>query len=397
VIAHIDADSFFASVLVRLHPNLRGKPLLAIGMGGNFVIAATYEAKAFGVKTGMRLSDARKLVPNVIEMPSDFRETGIASKQIEDILKNHCPVMEQMSIDEWYLDLGSLMGGVPKDCTAWAREIQKTVTDQTAISVSVGVGPSKLLAKMAGEYKKPAGVTVLGIQDIETFLRDRPAAAIPGIGRSRMVHAESQGWKTAWDIAAADPIIIKKLFGKSGTDIQQELAGDQTSPVCEDTRPPQSISRCRSFRPTKDLHVIKGHALKHAEYCIQKMRRHDLFCTHVSMWVRNRDYRFCSNHMRLPKPSNTEQDIMPTILNSLMHIQKNGPWNQVGLALHGLVPSGAAQPSLFDDPTTLVMNEKLQSALDALHTRYGRNSITRGAALNVSTGTHVDFNLPVVD
>jgi nucleotidyltransferase/DNA polymerase involved in DNA repair len=185
VIAHVDADSFFASVLLRLYPHLRGKPLLAVGMGGNCVIAATYEAKAKGVKTGMRLSEARVLVPGAIEMPSDFRETGIASEQIEAILKDVFPIIEQMSIDEWFLDLRSMIGGVPKDPRAWGLETQKNVLQMTDLSVSIGIAPSKLLAKMAGEYRKPAGVTFLKESDIKAFLKDRPAAAIPGIGTLR--------------------------------------------------------------------------------------------------------------------------------------------------------------------------------------------------------------------
>jgi hypothetical protein len=130
-------------------------------MGGGCVIAASYEAKAKGVKTGMRLKDALLLCPEAIRQPSDFRETGLASQQIEKILQDHCPRIEQTSIDEWYLDLPSCVGGTPIDVTGWAVGVQKMILRNTALSVSVGVGPSKLLAKMAGEYRKPGGVTVV--------------------------------------------------------------------------------------------------------------------------------------------------------------------------------------------------------------------------------------------
>src|SRR3989338_5144448 len=183
MIAHIDADSFFASVLQRINPRLRGKPLLALGMGGSCVIAASYEAKAKGIKAGMPLREALRLCPEALHVPSDFRETGLASQQIEDILRDLCPVVEQMSIDEWYLDLPTLQGGVPADPLAWAKETQALVLRSTGLSVSIGVAPSKLLAKMAGEYRKPAGCTVLTKRDGARLLRDRPAAAIPGLRR----------------------------------------------------------------------------------------------------------------------------------------------------------------------------------------------------------------------
>jgi nucleotidyltransferase/DNA polymerase involved in DNA repair len=161
VICHIDADAFFASVLQRRDPRLKGKPLLALGMGGGCVIAASYEAKAFGVKTGMRLVDARRLCPGAVERESDFRETGLASKQIEEILRRHCPVVQQMSIDEWYLDLDTCVGGAPGNPEKWALAIQDEVQWKTDISVSIGIAPTKLLAKIGGEYRKPGGITVV--------------------------------------------------------------------------------------------------------------------------------------------------------------------------------------------------------------------------------------------
>src|SRR3989338_1908328 len=231
-------------------------------MGGSCVIAATYEAKAFGVKTGMTLKDALKLVPNALQIPSDFRETAIASHQIEEILSHEAPMLEQMSVDEWFLDIASVVGGEPQDLHAWATALQKKILRYTALSVSVGVGQTKLLAKMAGEYKKPAGVTVLyddrgegglcppgatplrekGVHEGKTvglslMLKDRPAAAIPGIGRRRDVHAQLKGWKTAWDFAVADQETVIKLFGKGGHELQLELNGIIVSPVTTESSP----------------------------------------------------------------------------------------------------------------------------------------------------------------
>src|SRR3989344_6115749 len=149
MIAHIDTDAFFASAIQRKGPELRGKPLLALGMGGGCVIAASYEAKAKGVKTGMRLVDARRLCPEASALPSDFDEALLASRQIEQILENRCPVIERYSVDEWFLDLASIVGGIPTDLQAWMVELQSTVKQSTELTVSIGAAPSKLLAKMA--------------------------------------------------------------------------------------------------------------------------------------------------------------------------------------------------------------------------------------------------------
>lgn len=396
--AHIDADSFFASVLLRKHPHLKGKPLFAIGMGGSCIIAATYEAKAKGVRTGMRLTEARLLCPGATEMPSDFRETGIASQQIESIIKNACPVIEQMSIDEWYLDIASIVGGIPHQPDLWARGVQAEVLQSTDISVSVGIATSKLLAKMAGEYRKPAGVTALTQSDIEAFLKDRPAAAIPGIGRKRQIVTERYRWNTAWDIAKANTALLIQEFGRPAREMQRELHGERVFTVSLDVRPPKSVSRCRAFRPTNNRDLVRAHLIKHLEYTVEKMRRWNLGCSDVSAWVRTKDFAHHGAHAKLQVLSNTVEAIAPAAIRAFEYSMKGTKaWNQVGLALFGLHPLDAHQESLFDDPGQSQENEELQKAMDALHTRFGRDSVTHASALSVSTGTKHDIDLPIIE
>jgi len=388
MIAHVDADAFFASALQRKYPKLRGKPLLALGMGGGCVIAASYEAKAFGVKTGMPLADARKLCPQALSMPSDFDEALLASQQIESVLRDQCPIVEQMSVDEWYLDLQSLQGGVPSDLQKWGKDTQADVLRKTGLTVSIGVGTSKLLAKMAGEYKKPAGVTVLEntLVHIEKFLRDRPAEAIPGIGRKRSLHTQSHGWRTAWDIAIANPESIVHLFGRPGHDLQRELLGEMVEKVEEDTRPPKSISRCRSFRGTNDRELVFAQLLHHLTYTLLKMRRQDLACTHVAVWLRTGDYEHYGKDIRLPQPLDTEEQLLPYILQCFRRLyNERQRYTQVGFALTGLVPRGAAQYSLFEDTQKVNEGEEMQKALDTLHDRFGREIVKRGSAMAIKT------------
>ncbi len=397
-IAHIDADSFFASFIIRTHPEFRGKPLLAIGMGGGCVIAATYEAKAKGVKTGMPLFEARKLVPGAIEMAADFRETGIASEQIESILKNHCPIVEQYSIDEWFLDLRSLVGGAPKDCHAWGTEIQKEILQHTALSVSIGIAGSKLLAKMAGEYRKPAGITVVATkEDTKKFLQTRTAHAIPGIGRQRMIKTDVLGWKTAWDIATAPSPEIIRICGKPGIDMQRELLGESIENVMENTALPKSISRCRSLKTTDDREIGKAHLLKHLEYCVLKMRRHKLGCSEVSIWIRTPDFAHRNVHRKLSRLCATVDEIAGSAISAFSSFTWHGQrFNQVGLALLGLKNADIRQQSLFDDPNKNVTGERLQATMDDLHGKYGRDSLTHAAALSVNSGTVKELNLPMV-
>jgi nucleotidyltransferase/DNA polymerase involved in DNA repair len=395
MIAHIDADSFFASVLQRKHPHLKGKPLFAMGMGGSCVIAASYEAKAKGVKTGMPLGEALRLCPDAVRMPSDFRETALASQQIEHIVRDMGPDVEQHSIDEWFLDVKTLPGGIPAELEAWCRALQARVKNSTGLTVSIGAAPSKLLAKMAGEEHKPAGVTVLFKKDIKPFLGRRPAAAIPGIGRRREVHAKAHRWETAYDVATADRETIVRLLGKPGMDMQRELLGERLSGIAREEAPPKSVSRCRSFKPLTDEPLIWGHVLQHMSYVIHRMRRHELACMGVSVWLRDRSYRYQSAHASVPQPLDTEEELAPYVRQCFRSLYDAGnACTQVGLALWNLRPRAATQFSLFEEPKKLIEAQDLQTTLDAVRKRYGKESIHRGLSLAVSDHHKPAIGLP---
>lgn len=373
--------------------------MIARGMGGSAVIAASYEAKAKGVKTGMPVREAIKLCPEAIQMDSDFRETGIASQQIENILMNVCPIIEQYSIDEWFLDLSSMVGGVPKDAEAWAKEMQRRVKGEVDISVSIGIGPTKILAKMTSEYRKPAGVSMINEElTIEQFLRSRPAEAIPGIGRARSVHAQAHSWDTAWDFAQADSILVQKLFGKPGVELQQELNGERVYAIISEVAPPKSVSRTRTFRATQSKEYLWAHILHHAQYVIFKMRKHQLACRGISVWLRDRDYRHHGTTKRLPQSLHTEETILPYLRKAFDDTYDSKyMYNQAGMALWDLWPIGATQASLFEDVEQRVTDEHLQSSLDALRKRYGRDVLTRGSALPVNEHLKPGLTIPLYE
>lgn len=394
--AHIDADAFFASVLERKDPHLKGKPLLALGAGGGIVIAASYPAKAKGVKTGMRLVEARKLCPDAIARLSDFTEAVRASQQIEEILRSIAALVEQMSVDEWYVDLQSMPGSIPDDLAAWATEIQKNIARSVGLTVSVGIAPTKLLAKMASEYRKPSGITIVSNTLLPTaycillttFLRDRPAAAIPGIGRARQVHTASYNWRTAWDIAGADPETIVHLFGRPGYDLQEELKGHPRSIVVNEAAPPKSISRCRSFPRTTDMRTIFGIVMEHAAICILRMRQQGLSCRGISVWLRDQAYHYVSETIRLPERLDTEERLQPAIRACFDRIDSScsSGCTQAGLALLELLPRGSVQYSLFETTEKVDRAEEIQRSLDMVRTKFGRGSIVRATSLQRKDG-----------
>ncbi len=396
MLAHIDADSFFASVLQRKHPTLRGAPLLALGMGGGCVIAASYEAKACGVKTGMPLKEALQLCPKAVQMPADFAETSLASQQIESIIQSHCPVIEQYSIDEWFLDLSTCVGGIPFDMLLWAKDIQQEILAMTDISVSIGIAPTRILAKMAGEEKKPAGSTVIEKHEIEAFLGRRPVQAIPGIGQRRGAHAKAKHWETAWDFAIADQALVQKMFGKGGHELQQELLGNSIYGVTSEGGPQKSISRTRSFKPTSDKQHVWAQAMQHVSYCILKMRTQESMTRGISLWLRDDRYRHNGLQIKLPQPMDTEEDITPYVRKAFDRLTGKGvttKYTQVGFGLWNLSPKAASQFSLFESPAHAIEDEHLQSSMDSLRKKYGREVVIRGSALPVHKKKKRELNV----
>jgi DNA polymerase-4 len=147
----------------------------------------------------------------------------------------------------------------------------------------------------------------------------------------------------------------------------------------------------------KDQDLLRAHLLKHAEYCILKMRRWNLATRELSIHVRDAEYRYFGGHRRLDRPATTVSDIMPSALSILGHLMMRGNrWNQVGLALHGLGSSDVRQQSLFEDQNQVLADERLQTAMDKLHERFGRNSVTRAAALPVKTGTEKELKFNII-
>jgi DNA polymerase IV len=414
---HIDADAFFASVLQRKYPKYKGKPLIALGMGGSSVISASYECKAKKVRTGMRLHEAKLLCPEAIAIPSDFTETALASQQIQTMLYEIAPIIEQASIDEWYVDLQSCVGGTPNNITDWAITQQKQITQSTDIPVSLGIAPTKLLAKMASDYRKPKGVTVIVDNNLSSrasdegrnstlrqaqgdnmaindFLKDRPCAAIPGIGSKRQTHAQAFHWETAYDFAYAEHSIVQTIFGRPGIEMQQELQGKVVHTITMEYVPPKSISRCRSFKPTNSKDVILAYLLHHLSYTIIKLRRHQLMCKWIAVSMRNHEYKHIGKDYKLPLPMDTEAEILPYALRLFEKLYVRNPrCTQIGLTLGMFSSKAAKQFSLFEDPNEHIKDDTIQKTLDELHTSLGRDSIMRGSALPIKSG--VNRGLPM--
>ena len=288
-IAHLDMDAFFASVELLRYPQLKGLPVVIGGgrrqeddalrqtygqdlsqipvtafpllkdyVGRGVITTATYAARQFGVGSAMGLMKAAKLCPQAILLPVDFEEIRRYSKQFKAIASDIVPQMEDRGVDEIYLDFTDVPGGQREGGRVLARLIQKAVLDATGLTCSVGVAPNKLVAKMASEFNKPNGISIVHEGDVPAMVWPLPCRKINGIGPKASEKLTGLGIHTIGELAAADPQWLIAHFGKAyGAWMYEAAHGRDDRPVVTESEP-VSMSRETTF--DRDLHAVHDRA-----------------------------------------------------------------------------------------------------------------------------------------
>ena len=278
-IAHLDMDAFYASVELLRFPQLRGRPMVIGGRrrgsegaaiptlreysGRGVITTATYEARAFGLHSGMGLMKAAKLAPDALLLPADFDEYRRYSRMFKDAVRAVTPQIEDRGIDEIYIDLTSLVQssaaeGAPDP---WARarvvatDIQSAVREATGLSCSLGITPNKLLSKIASDLEKPGGLTVLTEADIPARIWPLPARKVNGIGPKASARLETLNIRTIGELAKADRELLVEHFGKSYGAWMHEAANGRDERAVVTWSEPKSISRETTFED--DLHPVR--------------------------------------------------------------------------------------------------------------------------------------------
>ncbi len=224
-IAHVDADAFFASVEQALHPEFRGKPVIT-GAERGIVAAASYEAKARGVKRGVPLSEVTRICPECILLPSDYETYSLFSKRMFSILRRFSPQVEEYSIDEAFVDLTGTRRVHRAGYAEIGRAMAEAVERELGITVSVGVSLSKSLAKLCSKFRKPKGLTAVRGRHIHILLGRTPLEKVWGFGPNTVALLEKHGLKSALDFVERSEEFAERVLGKVGVDLWNELRGE---------------------------------------------------------------------------------------------------------------------------------------------------------------------------
>jgi len=240
-ILHVDMDAFYASVEQRDDPQLRGKPVIVAWRGNRSVVcAASYEARAFGVRSAMPAVRAERLCPDAIFIAPDFTRYRAVSRDVREIFKRHTDLIKPLSLDEAYLDVTQNKTGLPT-ATLVARTIREKIRQELSLTASAGVAPNKFLAKLASDWRKPDGLFVIQPEEVNKFLLPLPVGRLPGVGKVTEEKLAKLRIQTVGELRDLELSMLEQQFGRYGVRLHELARGIDENEVVPD-RPTQSIS-----------------------------------------------------------------------------------------------------------------------------------------------------------
>jgi len=396
---HADMDAFYASVEQRDRPELRGRPVVVGGDGRRGVVAAaSYEAREYGVHSAMPSVEAKRLCPDLVFVSGDMKRYAAESRRIFEIFRSYSPSVEGLSLDEAFLDLTGTerLLGPPADV---GERLRREVREKTSLPISVGIGPIKMVAKIASGAAKPDGLLEVPPDAIRRFLDPLPARKIWGVGPVAGERLEGFGYRTIGDLARAEPATLRARLGDWGESIGRLARGEDLREV-EPHREAVSLSEENTFdRDVTDRGVLEATILTHAESVARRLRRQQLFARTVVLKWRlarrtregPRGYPARTRQLTLAEPTD-DGDVIAQVARSLLDDALAEPVRLLGVGVSGLVDEGggAAQLSLFDvgereggeNPRAMQATPRkrqLNEALDVLADRFGEDVVRRAS------------------
>jgi DNA polymerase-4 len=380
-ILHLDADAFFASVEQRDDPRLRGRPV-AVGTG--VVASCSYEARHYGVRTGMRLAEARARCRPLIVLTGQYPRYEQAARRMLAICLEQTPLVEAAALDDLYLDLTGHSGphGV-------AGLLRSQIREEVRLSVSIGVGANKLVARVATKEAKPGRQVVVPEGGERGYLAPWPVGVLPGAGNRVAARLDRLNVQRVGEVAAMPAPLLAALFGKVGRVLHAQAHGIDPRPVRPD-KPQRSVSRSNSFDPPaadRDfLHAMLAYLLERAASWV---RFHGLAAGGLGLTIRYGDYAQGAGRVRFREPTADDGRLREAARERFERLYRRRlPLRFLGVELTPLTAPDR-QPLLFPDPRA-ERDRRLAECKDAIRRRFGFTSLLSGTALVLARGLDRD-------
>lgn len=394
VILHLDMNAFYCSVHSAEQPEqYKGKATAVSGSvekRKGIIVTCSYEARKEGIRTGMNVKEAKRILPELILITPDFDLYRKYSRGFMTIAGQYTPLIEQVSIDECYMDItGSKLFGTPLEI---AHTIQKRIAGELGLPCSIGVAPNKLLAKMASDMKKPNGITVLRRRDVPHILWQRPCDQLFGIGAKTSGKLKKLHIHTLGQLAQADEQMLIKSFGVMGAWLKQSANGIDTREVKAEREVNKSIGHTTTLpADLTALDDINRVLLNLSDQTSRRLRRQKLVASTVQLTIRRPDMSTFTRAYTMPTPTQT-MDVIYKYASQLLlqNWQPPEPVRLLGVSLHNLQPEqeAAIQLDLFSyeqEPR----KEMLTKVVDQLRNKYGESAVLTAGMLGDDPSTMI--------
>jgi len=380
VIVHADMDAFYASVEQLDDPSLRGRPIL-VGpdSGRGVVLTASYEARPFGVGSAMPMAKAKRMCPQALIVPPRFSRYTEISKAVMGVFEDFSPDVEAISLDEAFLEMTGTehLFGTPG---TMGRRIKDAVREVTGgLTVSVGISGTKYVAKVASDYRKPDGLTVVRPDRAAEFLAPLPVRKLWGVGPVTEQRLIAAGFATVGQIAQTEEPLLYKRLGNLGPHLRR-LA------LAQDPRRVQTRRRAKSIGSERTLsddvlerETVEEHIRRSAESIGRRLRSKELMAGGVRVKLKTRDFQSMSRQTLLATPTDVGARLIEAALPLLDHFPWDTPFRLVGMAAYDIIrPGEPVQLSLFGEGAK---RRRLEAAMDSVRDQFGSGAITRAENL----------------
>jgi len=386
IVLHADMDAFFASVEQRDDPSIRGRPVVVGGTSSRGVVsAASYEAREYGIHSAMPTVQARGLCPQAVFLPGDMAKYRHENKRIFEIFRRFTPVVEGVSLDEAFLDLTGterLLGPVEEVVARLRREVR----DETGLTVSVGVAPVKMVAKIASDMAKPDGVCVVPPDGVRAFLDPLPVGRIWGIGPKARERLEARGIRSIGDLARQPDAVLQEALGNWGPRAAQLARGEDARDV-EPYREAKSYGEENTFpRDVSDRATLRQTIRSHAEAVARRLRHDSVRGRGVQLKLKlarplgEGRYPLVTRSLTLSVATDDGALIADAAEGLLVRSGVEEPIRLLGVAVSRIESGLNEQLSLLPSPAENPRRRRLNRVIDDIQGRFGRDSLSRGGA-----------------
>ena len=380
MILHIDMDAFYASVEQLDHPELKGRCIIVGGSTNRGVVsAANYEARKHGIHSAMPIFQARQKCPDAVHIRPRMGRYKEISRKVMAVLQKYSPLLEQVSIDEAYLDIsgsGRLLG----DTETIGRKIKADIRQAVGLTCSVGIAPNRFLAKIASDCDKPDGLTVISAGQVADFIRTLPIEKVPGVGKKTRSILEKMGIRTLGDVNGYSEKALCSRLGKYGRRLRELAAGIDPTPV-EPYTPHKSVSSEQTFAAdTNDVKRLQPIVLQQAEEVARQLRKQGVRARTITLKLKHADFRQVTRSTTLPEPTRSSEVIYAEALRLLRKYRLTRKIRLIGVGASNFAAAATPrQLSLFDRGRSNKKGwEKVDETVDRITARFGKSAVLRG-------------------